>query len=106
MAGEEPLYTLWLRSQPCALCERAVGGQVHHPVGAGMALRAADALGIPMCHQCHVSDLHGATGRCKQWTKAQRRSWEQEASSRARSRWLALPQNERRDGKADGDAAW
>lgn len=85
MAGEDKAYCGWLRSLPCCMCgARPV--QVHHRTGAGMARRAHDHEGMPLCHQCHT-DLHGLTGKFKGWDKQRLRTWQREQVDICRDGW-------------------
>lgn len=97
MAGEDPSYTAWLRTLPCACCsflapaeERTVH---HHTRGSveapelfnGRALRcgrprgkaqtAHDHWGIPMIHSHHM-DFHALRHRFDGWNKRMLRDWQ------------------------------
>jgi hypothetical protein len=90
MAGEDAQYTTWLREQPCCVggdCQGSV--QVHHITGAGLALRAHDHDGMPLCGK-HHADLHAARGYFRMMTRDEKRSWQ-----RARvAEYLALREQE------------
>lgn len=86
MAGEDRQYTTWLREQPCCVggnCEGPV--QVHHITGAGLALRAHDHEGMPLCLK-HHNELHGATGYFRMMKKDEKRAWQRAKVSEFRAR--------------------
>jgi hypothetical protein len=77
MANDDPFYAKWIRDLGCLMCgTRPV--ELHHRTGAGMALRAGDRGGMPLCRQCH-RDFHAAQGHFHEWDREQRRSWQDAA---------------------------
>lgn len=98
MAGEDPHYMEWLRSQPCAACGHGGFVVVHHRNGAGMGLRAHDHKGIPLHNEpCHISHLHRLRGPFDGWNLQQMRDWQDTQIREHRARYasggldLALP---------------
>lgn len=82
MADEDPKYTKWLRSLPCCKCgTESYPRCVHHRIGdkKGLALKAHDHEGIPLCHLCH-RDFHSSPygARFRGWTRQQRDEWQAE----------------------------
>ena len=82
MAGDDVAYAEWLRRRPCAGCS-AMGVEVHHRTGAGMALRASDRDAMPLCRQCH-HDFHAAAGRFRAMGRQERAAWQDEQIARHR----------------------
>ena len=88
MAGEDPTYTTWLREQPCCVDHECQGPvQVHHITGAGLALRAHDWEGMPLC-LLHHSQLHDARGYFRLMKKDEKRAWQRHQVAAARLRYL------------------
>ena len=61
-------YREFIRSQRCVSClardkEQQSHTEHHHILTKGMALRCADEMGIPLCHDCHIGKLHGKEGK-------------------------------------------
>ncbi len=76
MAGEDPEHLARLRAMPCGMCDRPPPSDAHHSThGRGTSQKTHDHLAMPLCHGCHM-DFHGATGRFKGMTKAERRMWQ------------------------------
>lgn len=77
MANEDKPYTDWLHGQRCCLHGHGCAGaiEVHHRTGAGLALRAHDHEGIPLCKK-HHHERHSLTGYFKNMVKAERKLWE------------------------------
>ena len=83
MAGEDKLYTKWIKGLPCRMC---AGRPVdpHHPThlrhGGEGARRAHDRNAIPLCSGlkgCH-RQLHDLTGPFKGWNRDRLRAWQNE----------------------------
>jgi len=56
---ENPIYTRWVKTQPCECCRRPADDP-HHVIGHGMggtATKAHDLFVIPLCRECH-DELH------------------------------------------------
>jgi len=74
-----------IRSLPCALAGTAsCHGMVHahhNTGGRGLALKSDDNRAFPLC-STHHHDFHSATGPFMDWTKAQRKTWQDEMSER------------------------
>ncbi len=98
MAGEDKAYRDWLHGQACIACVQ--GGRlqdyrtsVHHRTGAGLALRAHDHEGIPLCGDgvrgCHGSAHSLMFGPFKGWTKARLREWQEDRIKELRNEYLA-----------------
>lgn len=75
MAGEDPQYTKWLRTQLCCKCVACQAHEAHHKPGAGMGLKSHDHTAVPMCRYCH-HDFHSLSGDFKGWDKAMLRAWQ------------------------------
>lgn len=94
-------YLQWLHSQPCAVqpCEAAV--QAHHSTNApaeqhgkslggrrGKSQRPDDAHAFALCLR-HHGQFHDASGPFRDWTREQRRSWQDEQVALYRARYEA-----------------
>lgn len=76
MAGEDANYTAWLHGQRCCINVSCAGPiEVHHRTGAGLALRAHDHEGMPLCKK-HHRERHGSKGHFAKMGKAERKMWE------------------------------
>lgn len=96
MAGEDPAYTEWLRTQPCAACGKPGPCVPHHRTGAGMGLRAHDHEAVPLHNEpCHLSHLHKWRGPFRSFTREQMRAWHDVQIREHRARYaddpVALP---------------
>lgn len=78
-------HLAWIRTLPCAVrtqplprktpCRYIV--HAHHPVGAGMALKAPDRRAIPLCGWHHQDGgLHQFAGPFEGWSIEQIHRWE------------------------------
>lgn len=87
MANEDKTYTDWLRQQPCTVggdCQGPI--QVHHITGAGMALRAHDHEGMPIC-LFHHQQFHDAKGYFRMMKKDEKRAWQRARVADLRGRY-------------------
>lgn len=93
MANEDPAYLMWLREQDCAWCRIPpwfATVQAHHHTGKrSHGKRAHDHDAFPLCVNCHDS-FHSGKAQFKDWTRAQRRAWQDEQVTRYRVAWAAL----------------
>ena len=93
MAGEDPEFIAWLRSQKCCAPDSPGGCQgptePHHASQHGMGQRAHDHMAIPLCHHHHIEQWHRGSGVFKTWTKEQKRSWFAERLSEVWQRYNA-----------------
>jgi hypothetical protein len=106
MAGEDPRYCAWLRTQPCARCAVTYGIEVHHPLWAttyspeearptkaipnakkGKGQRCHDHFGLPLCLKCHVPGIHNGGGHFAGTTPEEREHWERDEISKHRNRY-------------------
>lgn len=58
--GIYPDYLAHIRKQPCLSCG-AISHEAHHlRIGeySGMSSKAPDYLTVPICHRCHIGELH------------------------------------------------
>lgn len=105
MAGEDPRYTSWVRTQPCAACagpgpcepHHALSGTTYSPdeprpakaiEGArkGKSQRAHDHFAIPLHARCHAQ-FHRGTGLFAGMSPEQRDEWERVEVRRYRNRY-------------------
>ncbi len=76
----DPRHLAHIRTQSCCAgmlltpCYGPV--EAHHRTGAGLALKADDHEVMPLCLQ-HHREFHGACGAFRDWTKAQRKEWQE-----------------------------
>lgn len=94
MAGEDPAYSEWVRSQNCAECAAFPRSNQHHKTGAGMGLRAHDHDSFPLCGSgvrgCHGS-FHCLTfGPFTAWTKDRLRDYQAKMVKRYRARYAEV----------------
>lgn len=77
MADEDPKWTNFIRSLPCAMCLTSEDVCAHHSTshGRGKSQRAHDHQTFPLCHTCHMN-FHDRRGKFFHWTKEQRKLWE------------------------------
>jgi hypothetical protein len=59
--NQDPKYLAWLRTLPCAVCERPPPSQAAHTgsrldQGVGMGQKTPDRDAIPLCAGCHLLD--------------------------------------------------
>jgi hypothetical protein len=107
LADEEPRYTAWIRTQPCAICFGGVGqiephhalyGTTYSPEGTrpakaiegarkGGAQRSHDYFSIPLCMKHHTPGLHKLAGPFAGWTGAELETWEREQVTIHRNRY-------------------
>lgn len=106
MADEEPRYTNWIRTQPCAACGTTIGIEPHHalfgttynPEGPrppkaipdarkGGSQRSHDYFSIPLCMKHHTPGLHKLAGPFAGWTGSQLESWERDRVREHRNRY-------------------
>lgn len=112
MAGEDPIYLNWLRSQPCAApepCNRRCFDPHHSTNGStvspdelprgkqlggrrGKGQRAHDHFAFSLCKK-HHDDFHDEAGVFAGWTKAQRRAWQDEQVRLHRARYAGHVEN-------------
>lgn len=85
MAGEEPMYTDWLRHQPCARCGKHGQSQAHHATGHGKGLgqRNHDRMAFGLCHDCHRLVHDKSLGM----TRDALREWQDAKVDEARCAW-------------------
>lgn len=85
----DPAYLRWLRTQPCAFCNRPAPSEVSHHGRHGVGIKASDHLALPACHECH--DRHHRTGSphpgCDHMTPDERRDAFTVSASRYRARY-------------------
>jgi hypothetical protein len=96
MAGEDPRYTAWIRSQGCHL--KAQGNakpcfgriEAHHPTylrTTGSDGRAHDNTAIPLCAQ-HHAELHSLSGVFRGMTRDVLRIWQGARIDEYRGRYV------------------
>jgi hypothetical protein len=97
MAGEEPRYEAWLRTQPCAKCGADFSIEVHHALwgttyspentrpakaieGArkGKGQKAHSFFSLPLCIKCHIPGIHRGGGHFSGMSLEEREAWERE----------------------------
>lgn len=132
MAGEEPRYESWVRSQPCARCGVTYGIEAHHALwgttynpdeprppkaieGArkGKSQKAHSCFSLPLCLKCHIPGIHRGGGHFAGTTPEEREQWEREQVAIHRNRFAmtapppALPEPGRpaRARRATGSAS-
>lgn len=90
MAGDDPDYCAWLRTQRCRMAVHdPCGGplEVHHRRDmTGLGLRPPDRDAMPLCRKHHAA-LHGMVGPFRSMDKAARKSWELHQVAMLRTRW-------------------
>lgn len=105
MAGEDPRYTNWVRTQPCAACSGPGPCEPHHALSGttyspdetrpakaipnarkGKAQRAHDHFAIPLHTRCHAQ-FHRGTGLFSDMSPEQRDKWESDEVRRYRTRY-------------------
>jgi hypothetical protein len=109
MAGEDPRYTAFLRTQPCARCGVTYGIEVHHPLWAptynpdepkppkaiegarkGKGQKCHDCFCLPLCFAtCHIPGIHRGGGHFTGMTVEEREAWEREQIALHRERYAA-----------------
>lgn len=106
MAGEEPRYEAWLRTQPCAKCGAEFSIEVHHalwgttysPEGArpakaidgarkGKGQKAHSFFSLPLCIKCHIPGIHRGGGHFSGMSLEEREAWERELHPVYRNRY-------------------
>jgi hypothetical protein len=106
MAGEEPRYEAWLRTQPCARCGAEFSIEVHHalwgttysPEGTrpakaiegarkGKGQKAHSYFSLPLCIKCHIPGMHRGGGHFSGTTVEEREAWERELHPVYRNRY-------------------
>ncbi|WP_227520420.1 hypothetical protein [Marinobacter sp. LV10R510-11A] len=58
-AGDNRNYLDWVKTQPCAMCQRPADDP-HHIIGVGlggMGMTAPDLLAMPLCRE-HHNEIH------------------------------------------------
>lgn len=107
MADEDRAYLQWIREQPCAACLGPPPCEPHHHThgptqsewvlgsrpkaerGArGMSQKAHDHYTIALHGRCH-RQFHDGKGRFKDWTREQKRAWQDSAVAIHRACYLA-----------------
>lgn len=127
MAGEEPRYESWLRTQPCARCGAEFGIEVHHALwgttyspegprpakaieGArkGKGQKAHSYFSLPLCLKCHIPGIHRGGGHFAGMSVGEREAWERDLHPVYRNRYAmqapapALPEPGRSKRKRTG----
>lgn len=75
MSGS-PKHLAFLRTLPCAHCQKPPPSDAHHSTAHRQGSRKAHDLdSFPLCHQCHM-DFHDLQGSFRSWDKAARRLWQ------------------------------
>lgn len=107
MAGEDPRYCAYLRTQPCARCGVTYGIEVHHPLWAttyspeearpakaiegakkGKSQKCHDHFALPLCFaMCHVPGIHRGGGHFAGTSPEEREAWEREQITIHRNRY-------------------
>lgn len=101
----DPSYLNWIRSQPCANCSAPGPSHPHHSTVApvtcemcsgpprerpqakrGKGTKSHDHYAFPLCFKCHRR-FHDAAGPFRDWTKAQRREWQERLSAEYHKRY-------------------
>ena len=49
----DPLYLVFIRTQPCLACGNGAPSDPHHLTVGGIGLKGSDYLVIPLCRKCH-----------------------------------------------------
>lgn len=96
MAGEDKVYTAWVRTRPCSARSMANAGdcfggvQAHHAGrDRGLSQRAHDDTCIPLCVK-HHQDWHSAAGPFRPLDKERRRQWSEQQIGAMRRLWAAV----------------
>lgn len=106
MADEDPRYTAWIRTQPCAACGTTFQIEPHHALygttyspdeprppkaieGArkGMAQRSHDYFSIPLCLKDHEPGVHKLGGFFAGKSRAWANDWEERQVNAHRNRY-------------------
>lgn len=105
----DPVYLNWIRSLPCHACLAIGPSEAHHSTVApstcevcsgpprerlaagkrGKGTKCHDHYAFPLCLKCHRR-FHDASGAFKDWAKARRRLWQEEASAAYHERYFCM----------------
>jgi hypothetical protein len=58
MANEDPQYKAWIKTRPCAVCNRPGPSDPHHLPRRHGGPRSHDHTAVPVCRRCHNDIQH------------------------------------------------
>lgn len=67
----DPLYLVWMRTQPCTKCGLVsfyMGTHAHHVATGGMGIKCDDDRSIPLCNE-HHAQIHNGMKKSGWWTQ-------------------------------------